>query len=291
MTGGAAPTREVAPARMFGVSRDGSKLVFGRMLGSERGELVLRDRTRSTDTVLATHDVVTGGAGSFFSHVSPDGKQVAYRANVAGTAGGTFIVSTEGGTTRMLNASKAFSLVSDWSPDGTRLIGECRPTSRGICMVDPVADTAHVALSDPQGGELLYPSYSWDGRWITFMLRRGSVTVIAATPVGRDGSLASESDWVRISPPDANAARPRFSPDGSAIFYLLDRRSVVTLVRQVVDLRTKQPIGTPATLTTVTAVRPGLLPGPIVNLISVSEDRVFFNLAEAHGNVWLTRLE
>jgi hypothetical protein len=76
-----------------------------------------------------------------------------------------------------------------------------------------------------------------------------------------------------------------------AIVYLLDRGSVVTLVRQVVDLRTKQPVGMPATLATVTAVRPGLLPAPMVNLISVSVDRVFFNLAEAHGNVGLTRLE
>ena len=49
---GESPRREVAPARMFGAARDGSKLVFGRMLGSVRGELVLRDRARNTDTVL-----------------------------------------------------------------------------------------------------------------------------------------------------------------------------------------------------------------------------------------------
>jgi len=32
--------REAAPARMFGASRDGSKVVFGRMLGAVRGEVV-----------------------------------------------------------------------------------------------------------------------------------------------------------------------------------------------------------------------------------------------------------
>jgi Tol biopolymer transport system component len=289
--GDATPRREVAPARMFGVSRDESKLVFGRMLGSERGELVLRDRTRNTDTVLATHDVINGGAGSFFAHVSPDGKQVAYRVNVAEVGPTTFIVSTEGGATRRLSASMQFALAGDWTPDGTSLIGECRPTARGICFVDPVADTARVAQSDPKGGELLYPSYSWDGRWITFMLRRGTATVIAVTPVRPDGSVGGEADWVRVSPFDANAGRSRFSPDGSAIFYLLDRGSVVTLVRQALEPRTKQPVGAPVALTTVTAIRPGLLPAPIANIISVSKDRVFFNLGEAHGNVWLTRLE
>ena len=288
---GEPPRREVAPARMFGAARDGSKLVFGRMLGSVRGELVLHDRTRNTDTVLATHDVINGGAGSFVAHVSPDGKQVAYRANVDGAAG-TYIVSTEGGAPRWLSAAaKTFNLASDWSPEGKTLIGECIPFTRGICMLDPATDTTRDLLSDPQGGQLLYPSYSWDGRWVTFMLRRGSSTVVAVTPVRPDGSLGNAAEWVEISPNDANAARSRFSPDGSAVFYLLDRGSLVTLVRQALDPVTKRPIKEPVPLTTITAIRVGLLPAPIVNLISVTKDHVFFNLGEAHGNVWVTRLE
>ena len=106
---GEPPRREAAPARMFGASRDGSKVVFGRMLGAVRGELVLRDRAKGTDTVLASHEVDDGGTGSFFAHVSPDGTQVAYRANVGGFAG-TYIVSTEGGATRLLKGSKTFDL-------------------------------------------------------------------------------------------------------------------------------------------------------------------------------------
>ena len=44
--GAAAPPRkEAAPAGLFGVSRDGSKLVFGRMAGMTKGQLVARDLT------------------------------------------------------------------------------------------------------------------------------------------------------------------------------------------------------------------------------------------------------
>ena len=75
------------------------------------------------------------------------------------------------------------------------------------------------------------------------------------------------------------------------MYYLMERSSVVTLVRQALNPQTKNPVKAPVTLATVTAIRSGLLPAPIVNVISVTKDRVFFNLGEAHGNVWLTRLE
>jgi len=38
-----------------------------------------------------------------------------------------------------------------------------------------------------------------------------------------------EQQWVVVSPADADGARPRFSPDGSSIFYQLTRGNVVTL--------------------------------------------------------------
>jgi hypothetical protein len=62
------------------------------------------------------------------------------------------------------------------------------------------------------------------------MLRRNGVTVIAVTPVLPDGGLAGEDRWSRISSAHANG-RSRFSADGSALYYLLERASVLTLVR------------------------------------------------------------
>jgi hypothetical protein len=115
------------------------------------------------DTVLASHELDNGGGGSFLAHVSPDGTQVAYQASVGGFFG-TYIVSTAGGAARLLKGSKTVNLGSDWSLDSRSLIGECRPTSLGNCTLDPSGDAARVLLSDPKGGEFLYPSYSWDGR-------------------------------------------------------------------------------------------------------------------------------
>jgi Tol biopolymer transport system component len=49
------PSKEAAPARNSGTSPDGRRLVYGRMLGARRGQLVMRDRMTGTETVLATH--------------------------------------------------------------------------------------------------------------------------------------------------------------------------------------------------------------------------------------------
>ena len=283
------PTKEASPARMFGTSRDGTKLVFGRMLGMVNGQLVLRDRASGTETVLAAHSVILEGAGSFWPQVSPDGRRILYRV-LAPPTFGQYLVSADGGTPRFLSASKDFGLASDWSPDGTRALGECQPVTKGICELDPDDETVRVVLNDPRGGQLLYPSYSWDGKWVVFMWRRAGRTVICVTPVREDGTFGSAAAWVGISPDDAEAARPRFSPDGSSVYYESTRGSVVTLVRQQLDPVTRRTVEQPVLLAIVQTIPSGLFLTPTVHILSVTRDRVFFNNIDARSNIWTTTL-
>ena len=285
--GGERPLKETAPATYFATSADGTKLVYGRMLGNVHGELVLRERTTGTETVLAANEVALSGAGSFWPQVSPDGKRVVYRAITSLPGGklvsGGYLVSTEGGASRLL-VSQDFTLASDWSPDGTRVIGECSPFSKGICELNPATGKVHGLLKDPHG-ELLYPSFSWDGKWVAFMRRRAGRTEIDATPVRDDGSLAGEAEWIRISLEDVNASRPRFAPDGSSLYYLIVRGSSVALIRQKLDPASKKPSGDLVQLTSIP------FSGPGVSLISVTRDRVFYNTSEVRSNVWMTNIE
>jgi serine/threonine protein kinase len=275
------PLKEAAPATYFATSPDGTKLVYGRMLGSMHGELVLRDRMKGAQTVLAAHDVGVSGVGSFWPQVSPDGKRIIYRAFT--NANRLYLVSTEGGVPRSLDAA-GFSLASDWSPDGTRVIGECAPLSDGICELDPSTGRVRRLLRDSQAGELLYPSFSWDGKWVAFMRRRGGRTTIEATPVRENGSLADEGEWIRISS-EGNASRPRFAPDGSSLYYLIVRGSRARLIQQKLDPVNKKPAGDPVQLTSVP------FSSGDVSLISVTRDRLFFNTREVRSNVWMTNVE
>jgi Tol biopolymer transport system component len=287
---GAQPSKEAAPARNFGTSPDGRRLVYGRMLGARRGQLVMLDRMTGTETVLATHDVLGGGAGSFWPQVSPDGTLIIYR--VLTRPPRQHLVSAEGGEPRLAVGAGTFNLAGDWFPDGRRVIGECAPiefASRtsmfGICDLDPASGMVRQLLKSPQGIELLSPSLSWDGRWVSFMRRRSGRTIICATPVRADGALAGEAEWVQISPENVDASRPRFSPDGSTIYYELKRAGVLILVKQKLDPATKRTLEEPIPLTSVK------FSGFGQNIITVSRDRVFFNTDEIRSNIWMTRLE
>jgi Tol biopolymer transport system component len=287
---GARPSKEAAPARNFGTSPDGRKLVYGRMLGTRRGQLVMRDRMTGADTVLAGHDVALDGAGSFWPQVSPDGTLIIYRALT--NPPGQYLVSADGGEPRLAVSLGAFNLASDWFPDGKRVIGECSPVEvvreaavLGICDLNPASGVVRRLLAATSGVQLLSPSFSWDGRWVSFMRRRSGRTVICATPVRADGALAGEADWLQISPENADASRPRFSPDGSAIYYELRRGGIQILVRQRLDPATKRPLEEPIQLAQVE------FSGNVQNIVTVTRDRVFFNTDEVRSNIWMTRLE
>jgi Tol biopolymer transport system component len=277
------PFKEAAPAQGFAISKDGSKLVFGRMLGPIRGELVMRDRSTGAESVLASHELVAEGAGSLWPQISPGGTQIVYRAY--DTTFATYAISTEGGAPHVLVPTTKLHLGSDWSPDGRRIIGECSPLVEGICATDPSSGATNPLLKDAKGGYLLYPTFSWDGKWVTFMLRRDRGTIVCATPVRADGTLAGETEWVRISPEAEQATRPHFSPDGNSIFYAIARKTAMEVVSQKLDSLTKKPLGQPAKIASAPFSGPGQF------IISVSRDRLFFNTDEIRSNIWMARLD
>ena len=88
-----------------------------------------------------------------------------------------------------------------------------------------------------------------------------------------------------ISAENADASRPRFSPDGSTIYYELKTRDVLSLVKQKLDPATKRALEEPMRLAQVEFAGAGQ------NLVAVSRDRVFFNTDDVRSNIWMTRLE
>ena len=111
---------------------------------------------------------------SMRAQISPDSTRVIYRANDSQI--NHFMVSTDGGAPRRLAISAAFSLATDWTRDGKRVIGECLPFENGICELVPEENRLRIVAHDPNRSQLLYPSFSWDGRWIVFMSRTAART-------------------------------------------------------------------------------------------------------------------
>jgi serine/threonine protein kinase len=285
-----APRKEVAPAVVFDVSRDGARLIFGRILGSSRGELVVRDVAARTESVIASHAVQSGGIGSFWNQLSPDGSQVVYRLPGISTVSHC-LVALGGGAPRCRETQPHFTMPSGWRADSARVLGECE---RGaICEMDPADWSVRQIAAKPADVELLYPSYSWDGKWMTFMHRSGGVTSIAIARVRDDGSLAPQAEWMRVSPPEIRAAsRPRFTQDGRRLLYIRNEGGVQHLVIQPVDAASGRPLAPPvdiATLQIYAAWFADSIAAPS-STVQVSTTRVFFNSIELRGNIWSTRL-
>ena len=255
-----------------------------------KGELVSRDN-KGGETVLATHDGIFA-VGAIWLQVSPDASQVIYRL-LGPQVSGHYLIPMSGGTPKFLQSIQQFNLASDWFPDGKRVLGECTPTTAGICALDLGAGTVTRFLQDQQG-ELLSPSWSWDGKWLTFMRRRRDTgTRIVVTPVHQNGSFGGEREWIEISPPATSTTRPRFAPDGNSIFYLSSEKGVLTLVQQKLDPANKHPRGTPARLTAV-QMFPATVAysiGASPSVLGISRTRAFFNAMEVRSNVWTTSIE
>jgi Tol biopolymer transport system component len=287
----APPKKEASPATLFSVSQDGSRLVFGRVTGLTKGELVARDVASGAETVVASHDVTPGAFGNFWNQLSPDGSQAVYRFVPAPFHINQCVVSLGGGAPRCRETQTQFALASGWRPNGTRIVGECEQGA--ICEMDPADLSVRQLVAKPSDAELLYPSYSWDGKWMTFMHRARGVTAIVMGRMRDDDTLAPQSDWVRISPPEINAAsRPRFTRDGKLIFYIRNEGGLQHLVRQSVDLNAGRALAPPVDMAAV-QIYAGWFADTIGSpgtTVQVSASRVFFNSVELRGNVWATQV-
>jgi len=67
--------------------------------------------------------------------------------------------------------------------------------------VDPASGSVRKLFVHPSD-QLLYPSQSWDGHWMTFGRRKpGGIAGIWVARVTADG-IEGEDRWMQISPPD-----------------------------------------------------------------------------------------
>jgi hypothetical protein len=85
--------------------------------------------------------------------------------------------------------------------------------------------------------------------------------------------------------------KPRWSPDGSVLYFTSLRDGFHCLWAQRLRSDTKQPIGPPFPLQHFHSARLSMNNTGFAGLaIAVARDRIFLNLGEVTGNIWTTRL-
>jgi eukaryotic-like serine/threonine-protein kinase len=267
-------THNAAGDFMPSISRDGSMLVFVSTRPGQQ-ELFTKDlRTGQESVLTATH------AQKWDPRFSPDGSQIAYAdfnqfSNGNGSLSpNVYIVPSAGGTPEMV--CKGCGEVTDWSPDGHRIIGNTADGQSWI--VDLVSGRKRDLLATRRW--IATDSFSPDGRWFSF-IEIGS-TALRSYLAPTSEQPVPESAWIPVMDGEAWA----WSPDGNLLYVTSWRDGHLCIWARHLDPATKRPVGEPFAVFHSHSARLSLS-NQIEHVVAVGGNKLIFSMGERTGNSWM----
>jgi WD40 repeat protein len=220
--------------------------------------------------------------GEFAPQISADGESVYYSTYGTREA---YLIGVRGG-----EAAQICSNCGTWevSHDGTKILywySTAKPIV-SVGMLQLLTGEKVELISHPKYS-LYQPHFSPDDRWIAFLAKTGlDRSRIYVTPF-RGSERHDAGEWIPVTEGDSVDDKPRWSPDGSLIYFTSDRDGFRCIWAKRVNRVTKHPIGEPFAVHHFHTSRMSLRNvglGPME--ISVTHNALIFNLAEVRGNVW-----
>jgi hypothetical protein len=137
-------------------------------------------------------------------------------------------------------------------------------------------------------GSILDADAAAGDRWLAVLWGRPDLSMgIYAAPL-RD-SAATERDLVPLVEGPAWFGCPRWSVDGSRLYYLSNQDGYTCVWMRRVDRVSGRPTGAAAPVYHLHRTDRILYPRGAWS-IAVTADRLIFNAAEIHGNIWQAKL-
>jgi eukaryotic-like serine/threonine-protein kinase len=269
------------------ISADGKKLVF---ISTRSGnpDVWMKDLASGKETA-----VIATPAHEEQPEITADGTRVCYLV-VEGSPGSPRFyidqVATAGGVPERL--CEGCGRPWDWSPDGSKLLylipeGRKQP-GLSIGLIDVAQHQKRDYLEHPAYG-LGRARFSPDGRWISFLaFNSAGLNRVVIAPF-RSETPPREDEWIIIAEESRMPLeKPRWSPDGNLLYYTSDADGFRCILARRLDPATKRPIGPPIDVYHSHSPRRSLMNaafGP--QEITLSPDRLFFNMGEKTGNIWI----
>ena len=267
------------------LSADGKKLVF-TSTRSGNPDVWMKNLTTNQETALT----VTPGSEEQ-PEITGDGTRVCYMV-AEGPKFAIYGVSANGDVPERLCADCGRPW--DWSPDGSKILylvaegrGNQTRSPMSLAFFDIATRQKTAYLEHPQYN-LARARFSPDGRWISAVAFTGrSSDRIVLIPF-RSHPPPGEDQWISITDGTTVHEKPRWSPDGKPLVFLVRSRWVSLYSRSAPRPDDEAPER--ASLRCVSLPQRSALADErrhSVLELSLSRDRLVFNLGEITGNIWM----
>jgi serine/threonine protein kinase len=255
-------------------SFDGTLLMFTRRLGPDR-EVI----TRNPDTGAQKRLLKDRPAVPF---LSPDGRRIAYSMPLNDR---NPIDVIEEGKTR--SACEDCGEVAGWHPDGKTLLYLTPGPGmvRGLWALDTATRDRRELLPPLEG----LAEASWSDRGLAFTVRaEGTRSRIFAAPVPASGPVTRNS-WIPVTGEDEWSDKPRWSPDGTMLYFLSQRDGFNCVSRKRMGGASIEPGEMEPVYHNHAGQNALHHLSPTAQGLAVSRDAVFLSLPVISGNIWLIR--
>jgi serine/threonine protein kinase len=268
------------------ISADGKKLTF---ISTRSGnpDIWMKDLATGEETALT----MTPSVKEEQPEITADGARVCYMV-VEDRKWAIYQIQTTGGVPERScdNCGRPW----DWSPDGSKilyLIEEGRKQSGLALGLFDTSTRQKVDYLEHPSYSLSRARFSPDGRWISFVANAGSRSRIVVVPL-RGHSSPRQDEWISIAEESTPLEKPRWSRDGSVLYYTSDADGFRCIRAQRLNPATKQPAGPWIPIYHSHSARRSLMNAGIPFLeLSAARDQLVFNLGGMTGNVWMAKLE
>ena len=285
---GQAATSSGVEAWEQSMSRDGKKLAF---CGIRAGKRQVWEKSLADGREAP---VIADDYSRDYPQWAPDGTRLGYRRWYASAGESQIMIwSDQTHNEEPLTAMNTQGgVLWDWSPDGSRTLLTLpnRDTRLGEIWLLPVADSrapqgpaAQKIISDPSY-TLFQSHFSPNGQWIVFEAIRNSnqkvESTIYAVPI-------SGGPWTRISGGKNWEDKPRWSPNGKAIYFVSNEGGLFNVWGIRFDPSKGKAVGEPFRVTAFE--NPSLMVPKDIGAVdlSVTQDKLVVTVEERSGSIWV----
>jgi len=275
-------THDASPKFGPVLARDAARLAFTAFSGS-RGQRKTEVRLRHLASGEESAPIQTSSPlVNLNPQLSADGALLSWEDAAGGKVASFVARSGESAGREICRGCSVLGFFSD----SHRVLARVGPTR--LVRRDLQGGT-ETPLLELEAGAILDADLSWDDRWLAVLLGRTDGTV-AIEVLSADGRVSPPAGSIPIVESQRWLGTPRWSPDGSRLYFLANRDGFRCLWAQALDPATKRPRG--EAFAVFHAHRnPWRMLGPRTAFsFTVGRDRLVFNAAEVTGNVLMGRL-